>query len=100
MRKVFLIVVATVLLVSGHAIAGDAAAGKAVSARCISCHGVAGISPIGIYPNLAGQKEQYLKKQINAFRSGKRVDPSMTAMVAGLTDSDAANLAAFYSSIK
>ncbi len=98
--RVFLIVVATVLLVSGHAIAGDAAAGKAVSARCISCHGVAGISPIGIYPNLAGQKEQYLKKQINDFRSGKRVDPSMKAMVAGLTDSDAANLAAFYSGIK
>ena len=61
---------------------------------------MAGISPMGIYPNLAGQKEQYLVKQINNFRSGVRKDPSMQAMVSALTDDDVANLAAYYAGIK
>lgn len=70
------------------------------AAQCAACHGAAGISPMGIYPNLAGQKEQYLVKQIKAFRDGERKDPSMKAMVSALSDADIANLAAYYAGIK
>lgn len=79
---------------------GDAKAGKAKSVVCAACHGQAGISANGMWPNLAGQKEVYLVKQIKAFKSGFRKDPSMKPMVSSLTDKDIANLAAYYSSLK
>ncbi len=82
------------------AVAGDAAAGKAKSALCAACHGADGISPSPLWPNLAGQKEAYLVKQIKAFKNGERKDPSMAPMVAGLTDADIENLAAYYASLK
>ena len=90
----------TSLLFASSALAGDAAAGKALSARCSACHGATGISVSPLWPNLAGQKEQYLVKQIKAFRDGERKDPTMAPMVAGLTDEDVANLAAYFSSQK
>ena len=62
--------------------AGDAEAGKAKSTVCAACHGQNGISASPIWPNLAGQKEAYLVKQIKAFRDGTRKDPSMAPMVA------------------
>jgi len=80
--------------------AADAAAGKAKAAVCAACHGAAGISAAPMWPNLAGQKEMYLSKQIKAFRDGIRKDPSMSPMVAGLTDADADNLAAYFASLK
>lgn len=82
------------------AMAGDVAAGKAKSAVCAACHGANGISPSPLWPNLAGQKEAYLVKQIKAFKSGERKDPSMAPMVAALTDADIENLAAYYASLK
>ncbi len=82
------------------AIAGDAAAGKAKAATCNACHGAKGISTQPIYPNLAGQKEAYLVKQIKAFKDGIRKDPTMNAMVKPLSDADIANLAAHYAGMK
>lgn len=101
MKKITLIMALLALVVSGSALAaGDVAAGKAKSAQCAACHGAAGVSAMGMYPNLAGQQEQYLAKQISDFRSGARKDPTMNAMVAALTDADTANLAAYYAGIK
>ena len=51
------------------------------------------------YPNLAGQKEQYLISSINSYRTGGRNDPTMKAMVAALNDDDVANIAAYFSSL-
>ena len=98
--KAFFFALLTSLLFASSAVAGDAAAGKALSARCAACHGATGIGVGPIWPNLAGQKEQYLVKQIKAFRDGTRVDPMMAPMVAALTDTDIDNLAAYYSSQK
>lgn len=82
--------------VSASTLAADIEAGKAKSATCVACHGPAGISTNPLWPNLAGQHEQYLAKQIKAFRDGTRTDPLMAPMVAALTDADIANLAAYY----
>ena len=79
--------------------AGDAAAGKARAATCVACHGANGISPNDMWPNLAGQKNGYLIKQMKAFRDGQRSDPMMAPMAAGLSDDDIANIAAYYSSL-
>jgi cytochrome c553 len=90
--------IAIVFIVMGaNAGAADAEAGKAKAALCAACHGADGISLADIWPNLKGQKEGYLAKQIKAFRDGDRIDASMQPMVANLTDEDVANLAAYYS---
>lgn len=91
--------VSVTVMASGAAVAGDAAAGKSKSATCAGCHGPAGISNNPLWPNLAGQKEAYLVKQMKAFRDGGRADPMMAPMSKPLTDEDIANLAAYYSSL-
>jgi len=99
MKKLLLSVFTTALLSSPALLAGDIEAGKAKSAMCAACHGPAGISAAPIWPNLAGQKEQYLAKQLHAFKDGTRNDPAMSPMAVPLTDADIANLAAYYSSL-
>ena len=100
MKSFFFALLTTLIFASTSALAGDAAAGKAKSALCASCHGPTGISMSPVWPNLAGQKEQYLIKQITAFRDGTRQDPMMAPMVAALSDTDIENLAAYFSSQK
>jgi cytochrome c553 len=101
MNKVVLSAAAIVLATTfGSAMAGDVAAGKAKSATCAGCHGGNGMSMVPMYPNLAGQKEQYLVKQMKAFRDGTRADPTMSAMAKPLSDADIDNLAAYYASLK
>lgn len=93
--------IATALIVnSSLALAGDAAAGKIKSQTCAGCHGMNGTSNNPMYPNLAGQKENYLEKAIKDYRDGKRSDTMMSSMVKGLSDTDVADLAAFYAKQK
>lgn len=100
MKKVLtLIAVGAICLGSTSAFAGNAAAGKSKSATCGACHGVNGISPNEMWPNLAGQKEAYLVAQMKAFRDGQRTNPMMAPMAAMLSDTDIADLAAYYSSL-
>jgi cytochrome c553 len=84
---------------STSALAGDAAAGKAKSMTCSACHGANGIAQIPMYPNIAGQKEQYLVLQLKAFRDGQRKNMVMSPMAAGLSDTDIDNLAAYYAGL-
>lgn len=79
--------------------AGDASSGKALADRnCASCHGETGIGSNPAWPNIAGQKAGYLANMLKAFRAGLRKDPMMGAVTRGLSDTDIANLAAFYAS--
>ncbi len=79
--------------------AEDVQVGKEKSAVCAACHGPEGISPIPIYPNLAGQKEQYLMSAITAYKNGSRTNAMMAPIVASLSEEDIQNLAAFYASL-
>ena len=85
-------------LVSMTAQASDAEAGKAKSAVCAACHGADGNSTNPIWPSLAGQHASYLYKQLMDFKEGRRVNASMTGMVAALSETDMKDLAAFYAS--
>ncbi|MGQ8364533.1 c-type cytochrome [Glaciecola sp. 1036] len=80
-------------------IQGDAKAGENKSTICSNCHGENGISRIPIYPNLRGQKEQYLVLALKAYRSGERVNMAMTSHAQKLTDQDIADLAAYYANL-
>ena len=53
---------------------------------CVVCHQPnAWGSPDGAIPNLAGQQERYLEKQLAVFRSGSRVDTAMQVVTAHQT---------------
>jgi cytochrome c553 len=70
--------------------------------ECAGCHGADGISISPIIPNLAGQKEEYLKQTLTAYRDSARQGASaamMTPMAAGLTDAEIADLAKHFSSL-
>ena len=75
---------------------GDAAAGKALAQNCAACHGETGIAGNPAWPNIAGQSGGYLVNVRKAFRTGLRKDPMMAGVVRGLSDTDIANLAAYY----
>mgnify|MGYP002700977738 CR=1 FL=1 len=99
MNKLMLAVATATVMMASPVFAGDAAAGKAKSTMCAACHGAAGISMVPMYPNLAGQKEAYLAKQLKDFKSGKRKDPVMAPMAMALSYEDVANIEAYYASI-
>ena len=103
MKHQFLAVVTALTLTASANFAfaaGDAAAGKSKAATCAGCHGAKGISMTPMYPNLAGQKGAYIAKQLKAFKDGTRVEPTMKAMTATLSDADMANLGAYYEGMK
>jgi|TARA_B110000116_G_C16233277_1_gene314618 cytochrome c553 len=100
MNKLILAVVTATVMMASPVFAGDAAAGKGKSVMCAACHGANGISAIPTYPNLAGQKEAYLVKQLTEFKSGKRDNAIMKGMVMALTPTDMENLAAYYANMK
>lgn len=77
---------------------GDATAGQAMAGQCAGCHGADGNSMAPTFPKLAGQNARYMVKQLKDFASGDRVDAGgmMPGMVAGKTDQDFDNLAAFF----
>ena len=92
--KLFALVLAGVL--AGQAHAGDAAAGEAKAAVCAACHGPDGNSPAPDFPKIAGQGEKYFVKQLMDYKSGARENAIMRGQVAGMSEQDMKDLAAFY----
>jgi len=84
--------------VSAANLSPSALQGKVKSITCAGCHGSQGIGLGENNPNLAGQKESYLLKQLKAFKTGDRKDPTMNAMASALSEDDMKNLAAYYAS--
>ena len=56
---------------------------------CVACHGE-GLSGGPLAPRIAGQGELYLLDQLNAFKQGRRQDPTraMNAMAGALSDEE------------
>ena len=75
---------------------GKPAAGEEKSAACAGCHGMDGNGSAPIFPKLAGQHQAYLEKQLDEFKSKKRVEPTMNAMTESLSQQDIEDIAAFY----
>ena len=95
------LVAAAAALAPASQAAADAALGKAkVQAVCAVCHGLDGIGKNPEVPNLAGENQQYIQKQLKAFRSGARQHEQMSIIAKDLTDQDIANLADWFASLK
>ncbi|NMM77348.1 cytochrome c4 [Acidovorax sp. SRB_14] len=72
----------------------DLAKGEAsYTAVCVACHAADGNSSIAANPKLAQQHPEYLVKQLQEFKSGKRANPVMQGFASMLTDDDMKNIA-------
>jgi cbb3-type cytochrome c oxidase subunit III len=77
----------------------DVGKGSTISATvCVACHTNDGSRGLPTYPILQGQHADYLVKQLQEFKSGKRDNAIMKAMASTLSDDDMRNVAAFYAS--
>jgi cytochrome c553 len=77
----------------------DAAKGQAISTQvCGACHTADGSRGSPANPILAGQHPEYIVKQLQEFKSGKRNNPIMKGFASMLSDADMVNVAAFYGS--
>ena len=63
------------------------------TAVCAACHGADGNSAIAANPKLSQQHPEYLVKQLQEFKDGKRADPVMKGFAATLSDEDMRNIA-------
>ncbi len=79
--------------------AADVNAGKEKAGACSACHGPTGVSASPMFPNLAGQNDAYVIKQLKDFKSGARANAMMAPMAANLSDADMADIAAYFASL-
>lgn len=88
---------ATLLMSTGvWAQADEARAKKIAGGSCFLCHGAQGESTSEVFPRLAGQNAQYMAKQLDAFKTGKRKSTAMADMVSKLTADEMLALGQYY----
>ncbi len=95
-----LLAVAALAAANSAQAGGDPAAGREKAKVCRTCHGMDGIGKLPNVPNIGGESDFYLTKQLKAFRAGRRRDEQMAIIARDLTDQDIADLAAYYASIE
>lgn len=79
--------------------APDLAKGQATATQvCAACHTVDGSRGSPANPILAGQHPEYLVKQLQEFKAGKRKNAVMAGFAGMLSEDDMRNVAAFYAS--
>jgi cytochrome c553 len=77
----------------------DLAKGQAIATQvCAACHTADGSRGSPANPIIAGQHPEYLVKQLQEFKSGKRKNPVMLGFATTLSEDDMKNVAAFYAS--
>ncbi len=74
----------------------DPAKGQQLAASCAGCHAQDGTRGLPTFPNIQGQHPEYVVKQLVEFKGGKRQNPIMSGMAAGLSEDDMKHIAAFY----
>ena len=79
-------------------ITGNVQAGQAKSEVCVACHGPQGISIAPIFPNLAGQRADFMYWQMVEFK--RNSESPMAPLVADLSDEDMRDLSVYYAGLK
>ena len=88
------------IILSPLANAGDAESGRLKAQTCLGCHGVpsyGNIYPSYHVPKLVGQHAPYIISALKAYQSGERSHPTMRAHASGLSETDMADIAAYFS---
>jgi cytochrome c553 len=105
-RLVFLVATAIVSATAGGQEGAATAkpdlakAQQIASQVCAACHGADGNSVAAANPNLAGQDADYITVQLAHFKAGIRVNPTMQAMSATLSDDDMRALGLYFAQQK
>lgn len=88
---------------TGHAVLADGLGNENAPPQeiCGTCHGLDGISRMAKFPKLAGQKADYLERQIREFREGRRRNDSgqMATVVTEISEEQIADVARYFSSL-
>ncbi len=77
-----------------------ARAEKIVSGSCFLCHGESGESSSEVFPKLAGQHANYIAKQLENFKTGKRKSTAMADMSSRLTSDEMLALGQYFEAKK
>jgi cytochrome c553 len=80
--------------------AAQMAAVREKAQACAACHGPDGNSQNPDYPILAGQTWRYIYIELKDFQEGRRSDPQMSPMAAGLSRDDMVALGNFFAAQK
>lgn len=100
-RMSFAVLMAALAAAAGSAgAAGNPEAGRQKAAACTACHGQDGNSLADMWPKLAGQVPEYIVKQLQDFKAGRRSDEQMSPQAANLSEQDMQDIAAFFSAQK
>ena len=97
-RSALLAVVASAALLPAVRAADLSRAIEIVEGKCFVCHGTEGESSSPVFPRLAGQHAGYLARQLADYRSGRRRNDTMQAMVADLSADDMRLLGMYFES--
>jgi cytochrome c553 len=80
---------------------GNAADAKNYVSMCTGCHTIPGYQAsfprVYHVPKIGGQSAKYIESALNAYKKGERSHPTMSAVAAGLSDKQIADIAAYYS---
>ena len=76
--------------------AGNAQHGAFIALNCAACHGELGVSTSSLIPMLAGMDAAAIYKQLDDYRSGKRLWGVMGAIAKALSAPDSADVAAYF----
>lgn len=85
MMKVTWLLAACLVAGNSWAEVDQVRAKKIVMGSCFMCHGEDGESASDVFPKLAGQHAEYIAKQLDNFKTGKRQNTAMVDMVSRLT---------------
>lgn len=86
---------ASVLILMLPAVVNADEANKLLN-MCKACHGESGMSRFEHIPNIGWQNSDYLLKQLRAFKTGNRQDPTMTKVVQLLSEADMQQMADYF----
>ena len=75
---------------------GDAFQGMLLAKRCDHCHGAEGFSAVASIPNLAGMNKLAIWKQLEDFRTHKRLSHAMDPIAESLSPRDEGDVVAYY----
>lgn len=88
--------IAAELPADGPASPGDPQRGETAAASCAACHGADGNAADPQYPNLAGQHELYIARQLALYKSGERDNAIMLGFSAMLSSQDMRDIGAYF----
>lgn len=97
MKPTIRFMLAALLFTLPPAAQADAAA---LAHNCAGCHGQAGVSRGELIPNIAGQRETYLRRVLAEYKQGRRPSLFMGRLAKGYADQELETVAAHYARLQ